>query len=65
MAKAKKAAVGTDATTTYKDKYPKETQRVNLDLPTELYDAIQEHVKNHGQTMKGFFIVAANSYLQS
>ncbi|MBL7817137.1 MAG: hypothetical protein JNL70_19090 [Saprospiraceae bacterium] len=48
---------------TYKEKYPKATQRVNLDLSQDLYDAIQDHIKKNGQTMKGFFTVAAWSLI--
>jgi hypothetical protein len=50
--------------TDYKTKYPKETQRVNLDLPQDLYDAVQEHIRRNGQTMKGFFSLAAWDFIQ-
>jgi hypothetical protein len=49
----------------YKEKYPKESQRVNLDLPQDLYDAVQEQIRKNGQTMKGFFMVAAWEYIQN
>lgn len=49
----------------YKEKYPKESQRVNLDLPQNLYDAVQEQIKKNGQTMKGFFMVAAWEYINN
>ncbi len=49
----------------YKEKYPKDSQRVNLDLPQDLYDAVQEQIRKNGQTMKGFFMVAAWEYIQN
>ena len=57
--------VSNPAVVNYKEKYPKDSQRVNLDLPQDLYDAVQEQIRKNGQTMKGFFMVAAWEYIQN
>ena len=61
--KALKTVITIEKPATYKEKYPKDTQRVNLDLPQDLYEAVQEQIRKNGQTMKGFFMVAAWEYI--
>ena len=52
------------ATTPKIEKTAKQSQRVNLDLPLDVYEAIQEHIKRRGQTMKGFFVLAAAHFME-
>lgn len=43
----------------------KKTVRVSVDFPRELYNRMGEHVKDKGQTKKGFIIHLVREYLKN
>ena len=50
--------------TTKQEDDKKTIHRYNIEIPLDLYDQIQDHIKKSGQNLKGFFIASAKFYIK-
>jgi uncharacterized coiled-coil protein SlyX len=47
------------------EKLARQVKRLNMDIPSDLYEQIEEEIDENGQTVKGFFVMLARQYFRN
>jgi hypothetical protein len=43
----------------------RDVKRINMDMPQDLYDLIEDEIAETGQTVKGFFVMLTRQHFRS